>query len=242
MFDHVTIRVTDRDASEAFYDSVLRTLAVDQSYRTDTFSLWQEFGITGATAENPVTRRLHIGFRAPSREHVDEFWRVGTEAGYPDDGPPGLRPEYSDDYYGAFLLDPDGNSAEAVHDRDSRLPGAIDHLWVRVADVEAAKNFYETIAPHAGLRLGTVTADRVHLAGAASSFALVQGTPTEHVHLAFPTDDDAAVERFHAAATAAGYRSRGTPGERPQYHPGYYAAYVLDPDGNNIEIVNHHRV
>ncbi len=45
MFDHVTIRVTDRDASEAFYDSVLRTLAIDQSYRTDAFSLWQEFGI-----------------------------------------------------------------------------------------------------------------------------------------------------------------------------------------------------
>jgi catechol 2,3-dioxygenase-like lactoylglutathione lyase family enzyme len=242
MFDHVTIRVSDRAASEAFYNAVLRTLGVDQSYRTNTFSEWDNFSLAAADAENPPTRHLHVGFRSPSRDQVDRFWRVGTEAGYRDDGPPGPRPQYSEDYYGAFLLDPDGNSAEAVHDRDSGLPGAIDHLWIRVADVEAAKNFYETIAPDAGLRLGTVTAERVHFAGAASSFALVRGTPTEHVHIAFPTDDDAAIERFHATATAAGYRSRGTPGERPQYHPGYYAAYVLDPDGNNIEIVNHHRV
>ena len=51
----------------------------------------------------------------PSRAHVDEFWRAGTEAGYRDDGAPGPRPQYSPDYYGGFLLDPDGNSAEAVH-------------------------------------------------------------------------------------------------------------------------------
>ena len=53
--------------------------------------------------------------------------------------------------------------------------------------------------------------------------------------------DDADVQRFHAVATEAGYRSNGPPGERPRYHRGYYAAYVLDPDGNNIEVVNHHR-
>ena len=59
--------------------------------------------------------------------------------------------------------------------------------------------------------------------------------------MAFPATDDAVVQRFHDAATGAGYASRGIPGERPQYHPGYYAAYVFDPDGNNIEVVNHHR-
>jgi catechol 2,3-dioxygenase-like lactoylglutathione lyase family enzyme len=53
--------------------------------------------------------------------------------------------------------------------------------------------------------------------------------------------DDDAVRRFHGDAIAAGYRSNGEPGERPRYHAGYYAAYVLDPDGNNIEVVNHHR-
>ena len=59
--------------------------------------------------------------------------------------------------------------------------------------------------------------------------------------MAFGTEDDADVHGFYAAATAAGYRSNGAPGERARYHPGYYAAYVLDPDGNNIEVVNHHR-
>jgi catechol 2,3-dioxygenase-like lactoylglutathione lyase family enzyme len=58
--------------------------------------------------------------------------------------------------------------------------------------------------------------------------------------MAFPAGD-AAVQRFYAETTAAGYRPNGEPGERPQYHPGYFAAYVLDPDGNNIEVVDHHR-
>src|SRR5207302_716750 len=59
-------------------------------------------------------------------------------------------------------------------------------------------------------------------------------------HAAFSGADDD-IRRFHTAATAAGYRSNGEPGERPRYHAGYYAAYVLDPDGNNIEVVDHHR-
>lgn len=241
MFDHVTIRVADRADSERFYDTVLRPLAIEQSYRTNAFSEWGEFLVTEADAEHPPTRRLHIGFVAPSREHVDEFWRVGTEAGYADDGAPGPRLQYSEDYYGAFLLDPDGNSAEAVHDRDLNRSGIVDHLWIRVADVAAAKAFYETIAAHAGLRIEVDTPDRAQFAGAGGSFSLVRGTPTEHVHIAFGTDEDVAVQRFHQSATGAGYASNGPPGERPQYHPGYYAAYILDPDGNNVEVVNHHR-
>jgi catechol 2,3-dioxygenase-like lactoylglutathione lyase family enzyme len=241
MFDHVMIRVGDRDASERFYETVLTPLGIDATYRVGTFSEWENFVIAGADEANPVTRRLHVGFMAPSREQVDDFWRVGTEAGYADDGPPGPRPEYGDDYYGAFLLDPDGNSAEAVHHGTPRPHGIIDHLWIRVADVAAAKRFYETIAPHAGLRLTDDTPDRAQFSGASGSFSLVRGEPTENLHLAFPTDDDADVRRFHQAATDAGYRSNGPPDERPQYHPGYYAAYVLDPDGHNVEVVNHHR-
>jgi catechol 2,3-dioxygenase-like lactoylglutathione lyase family enzyme len=114
-------------------------------------------------------------------------------------------------------------------------------VWIRVADVAAAKLFYETIAPHAGLRLELDTAERAQFAGASGSFSLLRGTPTENLHMAFPTDDGGDVDRFHRAATAAGYRSNGLPGERPQYHPAYYAAYVLDPDGNNVEVVNHRR-
>jgi catechol 2,3-dioxygenase-like lactoylglutathione lyase family enzyme len=241
VFDHVTIRVSDRFASEQFYDTVLATLGIDQTYRTGTFSEWQDFLLSGSDLVNRTTRRFHVGFVAPSREQVDKFWQAGTDAGYPDDGEPGPRPEYGGDYYGAFLLDPDRNSVEAVHDPTLRCGGIIDHVWIRVADVAAAKLFYQTIAPHAGLRLAYDTPDRVRFADTSGSFSLVDGTPTEHVHLAFPTGDDAAVQSFHRAATDAGYRSNGTPSERPRYHPGYYAAYVFDPDGNNVEVVNHHR-
>jgi catechol 2,3-dioxygenase-like lactoylglutathione lyase family enzyme len=88
MFDHVTIRVSDRGASERFYEAVLAELGVDETYRTGTFTEWDDFSLTGADDANPLTRRVHIGFVAPSREHVDGFWRAGTQAGYADDGPP----------------------------------------------------------------------------------------------------------------------------------------------------------
>jgi catechol 2,3-dioxygenase-like lactoylglutathione lyase family enzyme len=241
MFDHVTIRVSDRAASQQFYDAVLRTLGIEQTGADDSYTEWDDFSLAEAAPGQSVTSGLHVGFVAPTRGNVDEFWRVGTEAGYRDDGAPGWRPQYREDYYGAFLLDPDGNSVEAVHHGAMR-GGGIDHLWIRVADVAAAKRFYEVVAPFAGFRLKDDTAERARFVGASGSFSLVEGTPTRPFHLAFPADDNATVDAFHAAATAAGYRDNGAPGERPVYHDGYYGAFVLDPDGNNVEVVNHNRV
>jgi len=241
VFDHVTIRASDREASERFYETVLHTLGIEKTHSDEHYAEWDDFSLSVATAEKPVTRGLHVGFVAPTRGHVDEFWRVGTEAGYREDGPPGPRPEYGGDYYGAFLLDPDGNSAEAVHHGSLREGGGIDHLWIRVADVEAAKRFYEAVAPHARFRLRRDTPDRAQFMGESGSFSVVRGEPTEDVHMAFPARENAAVDEFHRALTAAGYRDNGAPGERPIYHTGYYGAFVLDPDGNNIELVNHNR-
>jgi catechol 2,3-dioxygenase-like lactoylglutathione lyase family enzyme len=241
MFDHVTIRVADRAISERFYNTVLQTLGIDESYRTSAFTEWQDFGLTAADSEHPPTHGLHVGFVAPDRERVDRFWQAGVEAGYRDDGRPGPRPQYGADYYGGFLLDPDGNSAEACHHDMLRRGGIVDHLWIRVADLSRARAFYETIAGPAGLRRDHDSAERVQYRGGSGSFSLLSGTPTEYLHMAFPTDDDADIERFHRVATEAGYESHGEPAERPRYHPGYFAAYVLDPDGNNIEVVNHHR-
>jgi catechol 2,3-dioxygenase-like lactoylglutathione lyase family enzyme len=242
VFDHVTIRAGDRAASERFYATVLRTLGIERAFSDEHVSQWGAFQLAPATNEQPATRRLHIGFAAPSRAHVDEFWRAGTAAGYRDDGVPGPRPQYRIDYYGSFLMDPDGNSAEAVHHGAMRGGGAIDHLWIRVADVAAAKRFYETIAPCAGLRLRTDIPRRAQFNGASGSFSLVAGDePTERLHMAFPAPDDATVDAFHRTATAAGYRDNGAPGERPHYHPGYYGAFVLDPDGNNVEAVHHNQ-
>jgi catechol 2,3-dioxygenase-like lactoylglutathione lyase family enzyme len=241
VFDHVTIRVSDREASERFYDTVLRSLGIEKTHTDAHLAEWDDFSLSPAESERPTTRRLHIGFVAPSREHADEFWRVGTQAGYTSDGEPGPRPQYGGDYYGSFLLDPDGNSAEAVHHSTLRRGGWVDHLWVRVADVEASKRFYETIAPHAGFRLRRDTPDRAQFAGESGSFSVVTGPPTEHVHMAFGASDNATVDAFHRAATEAGYRDNGAPGERAGYHPGYYGAFVLDPDGNNVEVVSHNR-
>ena len=240
MFDHVTIRVTDRAASERFYDTVLGVIGIDAELSGEQFTEWDDFSLTEATAWSPVTRGLHIGFGTSSRERVDEFWRVGTAAGYPSDGEPGPRPQYGGDYYGGFLLDPDGNSVEAVHFDDVRH--GIDHLWIRVASVEASKRFYETIAPHARIELERDTPERAQFGGETGSFSVLSGDePTENLHMAFPAADNQTVDAFHEAAIEAGYRDNGTPGERPVYHRGYYSAYVLDPDGHNIELVNHNR-
>jgi catechol 2,3-dioxygenase-like lactoylglutathione lyase family enzyme len=241
VLDHVTIRASDRDASERFYETVLATLGVEKTHANAEFAEWDDFSVAVASDAHPVTRRLHIGFVARSRAHVDEFWRAGTAAGYRDDGAPGPRPQYTPDYYGSFLLDPDGNSAEAMHYQGMRRGAAVDHLWMRVVDLAASRRFYETIAPHAGLRMTRDTPERAGFAAADGSFALLPGTPTENVHLAFGVADNQSVDAFHAAAVAAGYDSSGAPGERPEYHPGYYAAYVLDPSGFNVEVVNHNR-
>jgi catechol 2,3-dioxygenase-like lactoylglutathione lyase family enzyme len=241
MFDHVTIRVSDRDASERFYDTMLAVLGIDRTYRTRSFSEWNDFSLAEADDQHPLTQRLHIAFVAPSQERVDECWQSAVDAGYTSDGEPGPRPQYGPDYYGGFLLDPDGNSAEAVHHETLRRGGVVDHLWIRVADVPAAKRFYETVAPHAGIRLADDTPERARFVGGSGSFSVVSGASKEKVHMAFGAGADADVRGFHAAAVAAGYRSLGEPGERAHYHPGYYAAYVLDSDGNNIEVVNHNR-
>jgi predicted lactoylglutathione lyase len=242
MFDHVTLRASDRAASEDFYAVVLKALGVEPTHRDGELVEWSDFSLMQATDERGPTRRLHLGFAAPSRAHVDAFWRAGIEAGHPDDGRPGPRPQYREDYYGAFLLDPDGNSAEAVHHGALGRGGVLDHLWIRVADVAAARSFYLTVAPHAGLCLRDDGPERVRFAGASGSFSLVAGAPSEHVHLAFGAARDSDVDAFHRAAVAAGHRDNGPPGERPQYHPGYYAAYALDPDGTSVEVVVHHRV
>ncbi len=241
MLDHVTIRVSDGAASEAFYDVVLATIGIDRSGRDDEYTVWRgQFSLSAADSDHPVTRKLHIGFGAASRELVDAFWRAGTEAGYRDDGAPGPRQEYGDEYYGGFLLDPDGNSAEAVH-HETAAGHLIDHLWIRVSELQGSKDFYARVARFGGFRLNRERPDRVQFTSPDDSFSVVHaGEPTAHVHLAFETGDNATVDAFHRELTAAGYTDNGPPGER-HYHPGYYGAFVLDPDGNNVEVVNHNR-
>ena len=220
---------------------MLATLGVEATYDGEDFVEWDQFSVAAAGPERAVTRGLHVAFVAPSHEHVDAFWRAGTEAGYRSDGEPGPRPRYSESYYGSFLLDPDGNSAEAVHRDWMGEDSVVDHLWIRVSDVAASRAFYETVAPHTGFGLAVEEPELARFRGTGASFTVLAGQPTSPVHVAFPVTSNATVEAFHQAAMQAGHRDHGGPGERPIYHPGYYGAFVLDPDGHNVEVVNHNR-
>ncbi len=117
----------------------------------------------------------------------------------------------------------------------------IDHIQLVVRDLQASKKFYTAVfdtlgVPMGGEDEGYFWADELFVSTADSEAA--QGALTGRHHLAFQANDKAAVEAFHTAALANGGTDNGAPGERP-YHPGYYAAFVLDPDGNNIEAVYH---
>ena len=120
MLSHVSFGTNDAGRAAAFYDPVLAVLgiakgkrrggSVDYSAATVSFSIEQP--VDGKPAS--VGNGAHVCFIAESREQVDEFHRIALASGGTDDGPPGLRPEYDANYYGAFVRDPDGNKVEAV--------------------------------------------------------------------------------------------------------------------------------
>jgi catechol 2,3-dioxygenase-like lactoylglutathione lyase family enzyme len=242
VFDHVTLRVPDLAVASRGFAAVLGELEIEQTSSTPTFSVWGNFALTETDEEHPIARRVHVAFIAPTQAHVDRFARAGMAAGFAENGPAGPRAQYADDYYAAFLKDGAGNNFEAVHRDGDRPPGNIDHVAIRVDDVDASTSFYSTIGVAAGLTIRRQAPDRAaFVVGPADGFfSVIAGEPTENIHIAFSGEDDD-VRRFHADAIAAGYRSNGEPGERPRYHEGYYSAFVLDPDGNNIEVVDHHR-
>lgn len=118
----------------------------------------------------------------------------------------------------------------------------IDHVQLVVRDLPASRRFYDAVFEVLGVPLGGTLDDGAfwydELFVSTADSEAAQGELTGRHHLAFQAKDRAAVDAFHKAALAAGGRDNGAAGERP-YHPGYYAAFVLDPDGNNIEAVYH---
>lgn len=117
----------------------------------------------------------------------------------------------------------------------------IDHIQLVVKDLPASRRFYEALFATLEIPLGGATdsyfwIDELFVSTADSEAA--QGQLTGRHHIAFQARDQAMVEAFHRAGLEAGGKSHGAPGERP-YHPGYFAAFLLDPDGNNIEAVYH---
>ena len=114
------------------------------------------------------------------------------------------------------------------------LGRVFDHVHLRVRDLEGSRRFYQAALGALGRELRT--------GGGFFSFdelwVTSDGPPTSGLHIAFQAENEDAVRRFHSATIAAGGVDNGAPGERA-YHSGYYAAYVLDPDGNNVEAVFH---
>ena len=123
MIDHTGLQVTNPQISRRFYDSALAPLGysalieVPKEYTGGAVVIGYgaapkaDFWVAEGKPNDP---KLHIAFRAESRAQVDEFYRAALEAGGTDNGAPGLRPHYHKDYYGAFVLDPDGHNIEAV--------------------------------------------------------------------------------------------------------------------------------
>ncbi len=117
----------------------------------------------------------------------------------------------------------------------------IDHIQLVVRDLPASQAFYTAVfdvlgIPMAGTGEDYFWADELFVSTADSEAA--QGKLTGRHHIAFQAEDRAMVDAFYKAALASGGKDNGGPGER-DYHPGYYGAFVLDPDGNNIEAVYH---
>jgi catechol 2,3-dioxygenase-like lactoylglutathione lyase family enzyme len=118
----------------------------------------------------------------------------------------------------------------------------LDHVGLDVADYASSKAFYEPALEPLGLRLMMEPVPEVGGFGDDVPFFWIAKRdrgPQTGVHVAFRVDRRELVDAFHAAALAAGGADNGGPGMREIYHPNYYAAFVLDPDGNNVEVVCH---
>lgn len=121
MLDHIGIGVTDYDRSKQFYIHALSALGIEVFMDITAEQTGDKahcgFGSGGKPyfwiSTGPVAR-IHIAFAAQSRSHVDSFFKMALAAGGRDNGPPGVREHYHPDYYGAFVLDPDGHNIEAV--------------------------------------------------------------------------------------------------------------------------------
>jgi catechol 2,3-dioxygenase-like lactoylglutathione lyase family enzyme len=116
-----------------------------------------------------------------------------------------------------------------------------DHIGFRVRDVEASRKFYLAALATLGVGVAMEHGGGVGLGrGGKPCLWLSQGEPpASPLHIAFAARNRAEVDAFHAAALAAGGKDNGAPGLRPHYHPNYYGAFAIDPDGHNIEVVCH---
>ena len=242
MFDHVTLRVADPDAAARFYTTVLDTLGVprldnDDGPRVGQRPLAGPRGRGASGHAQPPHRLLR-----PLARRRRGFWRAGVEAGYQDDGEPGPRPAV----HARVLRRVPARSGRqqrrgrvrrrAAPARPARPPVDPRRGRRRRARLLRCDRALRGIPPDPTTRPSSPTSS--------SPTARSRSSPARPPRTCTSRSGPTTTRRSRPStrtATALGYADHGAPGERPEYHPGYFAAFVLDPDGNNVELVNHHR-
>ena len=260
MIDHVGFNVSER-ARPRRGSTRRRSASLGYSVAVE----WEEhvgFGTGEGGPDFWISKRgeptttAHVALRAPDRAAVDEFHRAAVAAGGTDNGPPACGrtttstttaptsriPTETTSKPSATT--PRNLSTTGPRDRGESSGGRpmefhqgrlFDHVHLRVRDLAASRRFYAAVLEALGRSL---THESQSAFAADELYVSEDGEPTSGLHIAFQAADREAVVRFHEAALAAGGVDNGRPGER-DYHPGYYAAYVFDPDGNNVEAVHH---
>lgn len=263
MFSHFTLGTDDLERAQSFYTSVLATLgqslletAPDEGYLMygppdrghPHLFISRPFDGLPATWSNG----FHIAYRVLDTAAVERFFEAALAHGGYDEGEPGMRPQYSADYYGAYVRDPDGNKLQAVCYTGGRRAGAtgdiVSHITLGLADLDRERSFYSAVLGALGIVELPEESDEESsgygIVGYELPVVYVQptfdGRPAtwgNGTHTAFAADSRDAVDRFHAAALAYGGTCDGPPGLRLNYSPNYYAAYVRDPVGNKLQAV-----
>lgn len=263
MFSHFTLGTNDLARSQGFYDPVMEALgqrlvqvSLESGYlmyapddgRHPHLFLCRPVDALPATWSNG----FHIAYTAPDKSAVERFYEAALAQGGLDEGAPGLRPQYAEDYYAAYVRDPDGNKLQAVCYLKGRAAGpggdVLSHITLGHADLERERKFYGAVLGELGLvevpEEGAETSVAYGVGQAELPVVYVQttfdGRPAtwgNGTHAAFTAPSREAVRRFHTVALAQGGSCDGAPGLRPQYSENYYAAYVRDAVGNKLQAV-----
>ncbi|GAB4366090.1 MAG: hypothetical protein Kow00114_23770 [Kiloniellaceae bacterium] len=263
MFSHFVIASNDPARSGAFYDAVLPLLGYRrQPGRPELPTYAHRSGLPWVVVARPDDGRpaepgngYHVAFHAADDAAVRRFHAAALAAGGRDEGGPGLRPQYAEDYYAAYVRDPDGNKLQAVTYPKGRKAGPggaeISHLTLGSDDLARAAAFYQAVLAPLGLaRLPEEESDAEDVAFGHPGCALpvifpqraFDGRPARPAHgnlpvLLAPGRD--AVDAFHSAGLERGGRSLAAPAVRADAlsragQPQGYSAGLADPDGNAV--------
>ena len=264
LISHVTVGMSDRAHSMAFYDAILGPVGLTRrpirhpsliGYARGGGEDLPYFVLAEPFDGNPPTRGngFHVAFLAPSEQAVRDFHQAALASGGCDDGPPGRRPHYAADYYGAYVRDPDGVKLQATFygkGRSAGPDGAVySHVCLPVDDYAIGVDFHTPLFASLGIdrmpEEESLGEDMAFVrAGKILPTVFVQfpfdgqpAAPGNGQHLALWAETRAQVDTFYELALSLGGRSEGEPGERPDYTQPYYGAYVRDPAGTKLQAV-----